>query len=168
MKEFASIVKRAENSKFYLWLLNFFLLRKIPFNKPHGLVITNVTATGVEIRLPFKKKNLNHIKGLHACGLATLAEYCTGFSLLRVLPPSKYRLIMKEINMKYFYQGKVGAFANFEIDSGWLNENVVEPLMDLEKVEVPCEIKVMDSSENHLATGTVLWQIKDWDKVKTK
>ncbi|MBX7175295.1 MAG: peptide chain release factor 2, partial [Saprospiraceae bacterium] len=41
--------------------------------------------------------NLNHLKGLHACSLATLGEFTAGMSLLHALRSMDYRLIMKEI-----------------------------------------------------------------------
>jgi hypothetical protein len=33
---------------------------------------------------------------------------------------------------------------------------------------VNCQIKVHDVKGNHLTTGNVFWQIKDWTRVKTK
>jgi hypothetical protein len=31
-----------------------------------------------------------------------------------------------------------------------------------------CEVKIHDAAGNHLTTGKVFWQVKDWAKVKTK
>ena len=159
---------KAEKSPFNLWMLNRFLLRLIPFNIPHKLWITSLAGNSTTIRLPYVRKNLNHLKGLHACALATLAEYTIGFTLLRKLSFSKYRIILKNITVDYYYQGKTTGTATFNVEEEWLEKNVFAPLKESEKIEVECEVKVYDMAENHLATGKTIWQIKSWEAVKTK
>lgn len=161
------LIRKAQTSGFHRKLLNTSLSRIIPFNKPHRISIIELDETRVKTKLPYVRKNLNHIKGLHACGLATLAEFTTGINLLRQLDTKKYRIIMKEITMSYHYQGKCDAVAEFVVDEPWLNENVYSPLEVDDKVDVQLQIKVMDVENNHLATGNITWQIKDWEKVKT-
>jgi hypothetical protein len=117
---------------------------------------------------PYLRKNLNHIKGLHACALATVSEFTTGFMLLSKLDAKKYRLIMKRLEMEYHYQGKMDAVATFSISEDWLKESIYDPLKEQESVIIPCEVKIFDIQNNHLTTGNVYWQIKDWQKVKTK
>ena len=84
------LIDKAQNSSFYLRVLNWSLWRIIPFNKPHGIKIQKIESDGIVTTLPYKRKNLNHIKGLHACGMATLAEFTTGLMLLKKLDTSKY------------------------------------------------------------------------------
>lgn len=163
-----ALIKRAQTSSFYKKLLNLSLWRIIPFNKPHKIVVHSIEENQMTTKLPFRKSNLNHIHGLHACGMATLAEFTTGLSLLKSLDTKKYRIIMKNIAMEYYYQGKSDSFATFEVTDAWLNESIINPLKDNEKVDVVVKIDVHDSEENHLATGTITWQIKDWEKVKTR
>lgn len=162
------LLNRARTSGFYRWLLNRVLDRMIPFNKPHGFTILNVTDNGLKVLLPYKKRNLNHIRGLHACALATVSEFTTGFLLVSRLDARKYRLIMQRLEMDYHYQGKMDAVAEFSLPSGWLEQHIYEPLTNQESVVVVCEIKIHDAKGNHLTTGQVHWQIKDWTKVKTK
>lgn len=162
------ILKKAQTSKFYLWLINFALLRKIPFNKPHNIKVNRVTDNSIEIILPYKKSNLNHIKGLHACGIATLAEYVTGLSLIRKLPADKYRIIMKSLKVDYTYQGKSTAKAAYNIDDSWIKEKIFDKLETNDKCEVVCEVTVEDEQNNLLADAGITWQIKDWQKVNTK
>jgi hypothetical protein len=100
--------------------------------------------------------------------MATCAEFSSGLLLLSRLDPKKYRLIMESIEMKYHYQAKADIVAEFEMTDEWLNEKVVDPLKEEEKVYVKCEINLFDSNRNHVATGYTNWQIKDWSKVKTK
>jgi acyl-coenzyme A thioesterase PaaI-like protein len=161
-------IEKAKHSNFHLWVLNFALNRIIPFNKAHDFNIEKVGNRYVKTKLPFQKSNLNHIKGLHACALATLSEFSTGIVLLSSLDPKKYRIILKKLEMDYHYQGKMDAFAEFELSEEWLNSKVIEPLQNLDAVDVVCVVKIYDKSGNHLTTGNVNWQIKDWTKVKTK
>jgi acyl-coenzyme A thioesterase PaaI-like protein len=164
----AKILEKAKHSSFYLKVLNLSLARMIPFNKPHGFKIFEIEDFRLKIIIPYRKSNFNHIRGLHACALATLSEFATGFLLLSNLDIKKYRLIMQRLEIDYHYQGKVDAFAEFIISKEWLDENISRPLQTQEAIVVPCEVKIHDSKGNHLTTGKVYWQIKVWSKVKTK
>jgi hypothetical protein len=75
---------------------------------------------------------------------------------------------MKRLEMNYHYQGKMDATAEFIISKEWLDEKVINPLQSEEAVVVPCEVKIHDLKGNHLTTGIIYWQFKDWAKVKTK
>ncbi|MFN0189743.1 MAG: DUF4442 domain-containing protein, partial [Bacteroidia bacterium] len=67
-----SILDKAKNSSFYLFLLNLVLRRIIPYNAPHRFKVEKVNEESLEVSIPFIKKNKNHINGIHACALATL------------------------------------------------------------------------------------------------
>ena len=168
MFDSAKILEKAKHSSFYLKVLNWTLSRMIPFNKPHGFKIFEIEDFRLKIIIPYQRSNFNHIRGLHACALATISEFATGFLLLSNLDIKKYRLIMQRLEMDYHYQGKMDAFAEFIISKEWLHENIVNPLQTQEAVVVPCEVKIHDSKGNHLTTGKVFWQIKGWSQVKTK
>ncbi|MBN8576700.1 MAG: DUF4442 domain-containing protein [Cytophagales bacterium] len=162
------ILAKARHSGFYLWLLNSALSRMIPFNKPHGFRIIELKEHRIKTSMPYKRRNFNHIRGLHACGLATLSEFTTGFLLLSILGMKQYRIILQRLEMNYHYQGKMAAMAEFVISKEWVEEKIMHPLQSQEAVVVPCEIKIYDVKGNHLTTGLVHWQFKDWAKVKTK
>ncbi len=168
MIEAAKILQKAKHSSFYLRVLNWSLNRMIPFNKPHGFKILEIADYRLKTLMPYRKSNFNHIRGLHACGLATISEFTTGFLLLSCLDMKKYRIIMQRMEMNYHYQGKMDATAEFTISKEWLEEKVTKPLQTQETVVVPCEVKIHDINGNHLTTGTIFWQFKDWAKVKTK
>ncbi|WP_340153273.1 DUF4442 domain-containing protein [uncultured Marivirga sp.] len=163
-----TIVNKAQHSRFYLWLLNQGLNRMIPFNKPHGFMIIKISKDKILTKLPYKKRNLNHIKGIHACAMATISEYTTGLMILYKLDVKKYRIIMQKLEMEYHFQAKMDAFAEFSIDEDWVKKEVEKPLENDDAVVIPCEIKLYDKNNNHLSTGKIYWQIKDWGKVKTK
>ena len=140
----------------------------VPFNKPHRFEVVELGDQHVKILIPYRRSNLNHIKGLHACGLATISEYATGLMLLSKLGIDKYRIIMQRLEMDYHYQGKTDAFAEFEMTNDWLERTITGPLETLESVVINCEVKVNDLNGKHLTTGHVHWQIKKWANVKTK
>lgn len=164
----AKILEKAKHSSFYLKVLNWSLNRMVPFNKPHGFRILKIEDFKLSALMPYKRRNFNHIRGLHACGLATISEFTTGFLLLSSLDMKKYRMIMQRLEMNYHYQGKMDAVAEFVISKAWLEEKIIQPLQTQETVVVPCEVKIHDVKGNHLTTGLVYWQFKDWAKVKTK
>ncbi|MBS1489359.1 MAG: YiiD C-terminal domain-containing protein [Bacteroidetes bacterium] len=164
----AKLIEKAKHSRFYRWLLNKVLSRMIPFNWPHGFEIVSITGNAIQTRLPYKRKNLNHVRGLHACALATLSEFTTGFLLISRLGIDKYRLILQKMEIHYHYQGKMDAVAEFSINEDWWNEKIIEPLKSNESVMVPCEVKIYDRQSNQLTTAVLHWQLKNWTKVKTK
>lgn len=159
---------KARASKVYLWLLNLALWRGIPFNKPHRLEIIRVEEYMVEIRLPYRKSNLNHLKGLHACALASLLEYSTGLLLISHLDPEKYRLIMQSLQITYYFQGKRDAIAKYAFDKEWLQDNALLPLQTVDSVYLTPEVEVFDTDGNRLCSGKVNWQLKHWKKVQTQ
>ena len=162
------VLLRAKHSSFYRGILNWSLGRLIPFNKPHDFKVVEIDDYRIKTMIPYKRKNFNHIRGLHACALATISEFTTGFLLINRLDAKKYRLIMQRLEMDYHYQGKMNAYAEFSISEEWLQSAVYEPLKNQDAVVVVCEVKIVDEKNNHLTTGKVYWQIKDWQKVKTK
>ena len=72
-------IAAAKKSKFGMFKLNLGLHYVIPFNKPHGIKLIEISDDFVKTKIPYKRKNLNHIKGIHACGMATAAEFASGF-----------------------------------------------------------------------------------------
>jgi len=162
------IVDKAKTSGFYMKVLNFGLNRMVPFNRPHGFQVIEIGDYQLKTMVPYKKANFNHIRGIHACALATVSEFTTGFLLLSKLDPKKYRLIMQSLSMDYHYQAKMNAYANFIISEEWLEKMIYIPLESTDKVLAECEVKIHDAKGNHLSTGVVIWQIKSWKQVKTK
>ncbi len=45
---------------------------------------------------------------------------------------------------------------------------MINPLKSSEAVEVVSEVNIKDEKGNQLTQGRATWQIKGWDKVKTK
>jgi len=158
----------ARGSAWALKKLNFALGLGIPFNRPPAIRIHKVEADAVVTVIPHKWRNMNHIKGTHACGLATAAEFCSGLMLLRKLNPASYRLIMQKLEVEYHYQAKADAFARFELSEVTSQDLIMGPLMANGVVFHTCTIPVHDVSGNLLCTARTTWQIKPWKDVRTK
>ncbi len=142
--------------------------RGIPFNKPHGIKIHEIGNDFITTVIPYKRINQNHIRGVHACGLATAAEFCSGLVMLRNLDPREYRLIMQKIEVEYFYQAKKTALATFQLSQSVFENEILSTLKKEGKVFHTCEVIVKDTDDNHLCTAHIRWQVKSWDQVKTK
>lgn len=158
---------KAEHSRSVLRLVNLFFWRLIPFNRPHGIRIHRIDRAGVQVELPYRKRNCNHLDGLHACALATAAEFAAGVALLQFVDTSEYRLIMKHIAIDYHSQGKKTAIA-----VAVLNEQVLElvskQLPDSGEVDIEMQVTVVDVLDKKLCTATVNWQLKSWSLVRAK
>lgn len=168
MDLFQKSVRKAEQSSFRLWLLNKMLHYKIPFNKPHGLTITRITPDGFEVRIPYTRRNHNHIRGIHACCLATASEYVCGLSLLRKLGSEKYRLIMEKMEVRYKYQAKEPVSVYLEVTDDFLREKVTGPLTQSDVVFVEFTAVIKNAQGQIISEADTRWQIKPWDKVRTK
>lgn len=156
------------HSSWALRKLNWMLWFGIRFNYPHRIAIHKVEAERITTRIRKRAINTNHIGGIHACGLATAAEFCSGLVLLRGLDPRKYRLIMQKMEVNYHYQARKDALAAFSLTEAALQSDIIDVLQSEGVVFYTCEIPVHDTEGNLLCTAYTTWQIKGWDKVRTK
>lgn len=163
-----ALIRRARSSAWSRWLLNALLRWKIPFNQPHGFRVEPLLEGGIRVHIPYWRINRNHIKGIHACALATAAEYGSGLALLEHLDARQYRLIMKRLQMDYHYQAKADAHALFAPRADEIAAHVIEPLKASEAVLYTAQVELHDVKGNHLATGRITWQVKAWASVRTK
>lgn len=162
------LTTRARRSPKWLWVLNRIVTRVIPFNGAHNFVIDGIGEDFVRTKAPYRKKNFNHIRGIHACGIATIAEFSAGFLLLTQLDPARYRLIMSHMEVEYTYQAKKEIYSESRQSIEKLNREVVEPLKTQDLATVTMESRVTDGSGNEVALAHTTWQIKNWKQVKTK
>jgi hypothetical protein len=139
----------------------------IPFNGPHSFKMMIIDEAQVSIKLPYKRVNMNHLKGIHACGLATLGEFCAGLSLIKQFPFSQYRPILKSLHSEYTYQAKTDVIGTIMIDHEKMVQ-VKEDLKTTDKVTVNLVTTIVNTEQKEVARITTEWQIKSWDKVKTK
>lgn len=166
--DLARLIHAARSSRWSRWLLNVLLARRIPFNQPHGLRVEPLATGGIRVHVPYWRINRNHIRGIHACALATAAEFCSGLALLEVLDARRYRLIMKSLHMDYHYQAKRDAVAVYIPDRLALEASTRSLADGAAAVLHEAVVEVHDAGGAHLATGRITWQVKAWEQVRTK
>ncbi|WP_457575640.1 YiiD C-terminal domain-containing protein [Desulfomarina sp.] len=165
---FFYLASRAENSGFWRALFSFLLNRMIPFNRSHGFKIVSIGAEVVRTAAPYRRSNHNHIRGIHACALATVAEFSAGLLLMQNFGPKKYRLIMSHMEIEYKYQAKTAVISECRLPAERIAKDVLQPLQRGPTVDIVLESRVIDRNENLVALARTTWQIKRWDKVKTR
>ncbi len=163
-----SLTSRAKGSSFWLWVLNRALGWTIPFNRPHGFKLIKIGDGLIRTMAPYKNGNLNHLKGIHACAIATVAEFSAGFLLLTSLDPKRYRLIMSRIEVDYSYQAKEQIISESSILPEVLEEEVFKPLQHQEAITITLASRVTDLSGHEIAVASTTWQVKRWDQVRTQ
>jgi acyl-coenzyme A thioesterase PaaI-like protein len=164
----SALLEGAQKSTFKLWLLNQFLGRLIPFNRPHGVKILELGSEQVKTGAGYKRKNRNHLRGIHACCIATVAEFSSGLLLLSRLNPADYRLIMAHLEVEYRYQAKSAIIAETRLSEQQLADQILKPLAATDQLLFTQITEVHDSQQHSIATARVTWQIKRWDRVKTR
>ena len=163
-----NLLSRARGSGFWLAVLNFLLGRIIPFNRPHGFDIVELGEERVRTRAAYRRVNHNHIRGIHACAIATVAEFSAGILLLSRLDPARFRLIMSRLEVDYVYQAKMAISAETVLGHDVLQAKVLAPLADQESCAIVMETVIDDAAGNRIATAHTTWQIKRWDRVRTR
>jgi len=161
------LLKKARTSPLWLRGLNLLLGRLIPFNRPHGVRILDLSEDQVQTTAPFRRSNLNHLRGVHACCIATVAEFSSGLLFLSRLNPNRYRLIMAGLAIEYHYQARGAIIATTRLGDEELKEQVLKPLADTDKVLTTLTTEIRDRQGNLVATARITWQIKSWDQVRT-
>lgn len=167
IKKLATVIQKAEHSKFYLWLLNRVMSHAVPFNKPHGFKVVDITSHHVTTFAPYCKKNFNHVRGIHACAIATAGELAAGIVLMYHLSPAQYRFIMSTMQIDYHYQAKknITAMATLSTEE---KINILNILENDDKTSQLVITTVRDEDHQLIATVKTTWQIKSWKNVKTK
>jgi len=116
----------------------------------------------------YRRRNRNHIAGVHACAIATIGEFSAGVMLLSRLDPTRYRLIMSRLEVEYLYQAKQDIIAETQLEEAELKNEILDPLNEKSTIYKTIETLVTDTSGRKIARLKTKWQIKSWDKVQTK
>ena len=161
------LLKKARTSRFWLAVLNRLLWRVVPFNRPHGIRIAALAADEVRTIAPYRRASFNHLKGTHACAIATVAEFSSGLLLLSLLDPTRYRLIMARLEVDYLYQARSDIVAVTRLSPAELETQVLAPLQAQEVLLFTQPTEVRDHAGHLVAKALVTWQIKAWSQVKT-
>lgn len=167
MEKMFQLIQKAQQSKKYLWLLNRIMNHNVRFNKPHGFQIVKITDEHVQTFAPYHKKNFNHVRGIHACAIATVGELAAGLMLMVHFSPKEYRVIMSNIHIDYHYQAKKDVIATAAL-SAIEKENILQTLKQDNKTTHTITTEIKDDDHVLVATVKSTWQIKDWNEVRTR
>lgn len=160
-------MEKAQHSSLALWWFNRVMGWAIPFNQAHGFRVAAIGADSVTVAADYRRRNFNHIRGIHACAIATIGEYAAGLMLMRQFTPRDYRLIMASLEVEYHYQAKQAITAM----AAWSpadTEQCQAELVANGRVMQTMRSHIADRDGHHVATVTTHWQIKSWQQVKTK
>lgn len=161
------LIGKARQSSPWLWLLNRVLERVVGFNRPHGFKILEIHDNRIRGYAPSRRRNKNHVGGIHACAIATIGELSAGFLLLTKLDPLKYRLIMSHLEVEFKYQAKEPIISEAALDEEQFKKDVLYLLGQGEASMISMEAFVHDLSGNEVAKVKTKWQIKPWESVQT-
>ena len=151
-------------SKLKLKALETMFNNGIPFNTPHKFKFTQITNQKTLITLPFIRKNKNHLGGIHACAVATLGEYPAGLSIIKRFGASRYRIIMKRIQVEYFKQAKEELVGEVIINQKEFDE-VEKKLTTEDQVDIVMTTNILNGSDEVISVVHTTWQLKNWTKV---
>ena len=133
----------------------------LPFNRPHRIRIAAVTEEHVEITLPSRRSNRNHLGGMHACAIATALEFGSGASILLEVGMQDYRIIMSRLEIDYLAKPKGDCLVRAK-----RNTPDVQGLTGVLESEGVARIvqpsSLYDASGEHCAEATVHWHLKAW------
>jgi acyl-coenzyme A thioesterase PaaI-like protein len=162
------LLRRARTSRPWLAVLNRVLWWTIPFNRPHRIRIEALAEGEVRTVVPYRRASFNHLKGVHACAIATAAEFSSGLLLLTLLDPARYRLIMARLETDYLYQGKTDLVAATRLSRTELADRVLGPLQSRDTQHLTLPTEVHDRAGNLVARARITWQVKAWSQVRTR
>lgn len=145
-------------------VLSWLFRRVIPFNAPHGLriaaVATGPDGTAVAVVLPWRRRNRNHIGTVHACALATAAEFATGLGLVEAARPlGPFRLVMARLEVDYTRRASSTCTAR----SHWPAERLAQAVADLARdgsVVLDGTATVVDADGTEVAVARTVWHIR--------
>ncbi len=125
--------------------------RVVPYVGTSGLRYEELTTERVVVSIRNRRPVQNHIKGVHAAGMALLAETATGFVVGMNLPDDKLPLI-KTLKVDYIKrtQGDMRAVAT-------LNADQVRRIRSEPKGEVTVPVIVTDESGEEPIRCEMVW-----------
>lgn len=131
----------------------------IPFNRPHRLKVQSLTDDACEVSLPWRRRNLNHVGTMHACALATSAEYASGLCILSAFGVGRVRLIMSELNMTYGRRAESACVACASLPAEVL-DGVRMELDNAGRCAFNLNSVVRDSQGEVVAEAKITWHLK--------
>eukprot|EP01006_Ploeotia_vitrea_P004131 TRINITY_DN113912_c0_g1_i1.p1 TRINITY_DN113912_c0_g1~~TRINITY_DN113912_c0_g1_i1.p1 ORF type:complete len:172 (+),score=13.99 TRINITY_DN113912_c0_g1_i1:48-563(+) len=122
-------------------LRNFALGRAVPFTGTAGLNYEVLTENEVKVSVKNRRPVQNHIKGVHACAMALMAETASGFVVGMNIPDDKLPLLKQmTIQYKRRTEGNMQAVAT-------LTPEQIDLIRNTDKGEVVVPTEVTDETD---------------------
>ncbi|MCB0350967.1 MAG: DUF4442 domain-containing protein [Bdellovibrionales bacterium] len=133
----------------------------VPFNFGLGMQIKKLTPNEVVLISPERRKRKNHVGSAHACFLALLSEYPAGLVVAQNYPFDKHRIIISELKIEYFKQGRGTLTSIAKSPSAW-------PELVNGETFINMETEITNSKGERVSLCHTRWQVKEWTKVRKK
>ncbi|HBS19400.1 MAG TPA: hypothetical protein DEA66_01025 [Flavobacteriales bacterium] len=131
----------------------------IPFNRPHRLKVQSLSDDACEVTLPWRRRNLNHVGTMHACAMATVAEYASGLCVLSAMGVGKVRLVMAELKMQYGRRAETACVARATMSAEVLAD-VQAKLEQAGRGTFDLHSVVRDAHGEVVAEAHITWHVK--------
>lgn len=133
------------------WVTSLALGKVVPLVGTAGLRFDELGSQRVVVRIRNRKPVQNHIKGVHAAGMALLAETATGFCVGMNLPDDKLPLI-KTLKVDYLKRavGDMKAVAQ-------LRPEQIQQILTQDKGEVTVPVSITDESGQEPIQCEMVW-----------
>jgi acyl-coenzyme A thioesterase PaaI-like protein len=131
----------------------------IPFNRPHRLRVVKLSEQECQVSLPWRRRNLNHLRTMHACALATAAEYASGLCVLSALGIENKRLIMSNLAMTYRRRAESACLATAKLPDSELKDLKAE-LEREGRGSFVLRSTVKDAEGVVVADAEITWHVK--------
>jgi uncharacterized protein (TIGR00369 family) len=131
---------------------------QIPFVKKTGVIVEELAATRVKLRLPLDGSNLNPMGILHAGATFTLAETCAAALCLMAFQ-SKVMFIGKAVEIRFKRPGKSDAVAVAQltpVDA----QRILDGVQRDGKIDAPIVVDVSDLAGEPIAQATVTMSVR--------
>ena len=133
----------------------------LPFNRPHRIRIASVSPDHLEIALPDRRTNRNHLGGMHACAMATALEFGSGASVLLEVGMQDYRIIMSRLEVDYLAKPKGDCVVRVQRNTPEVR-GLSGVLERLGVARVALNSSLYDARGEHCAEAMMHWHLKAW------
>eukprot|EP00759_Apiculatamorpha_spiralis_P034775 PhF_6_TR35783/c0_g1_i4/m.52004 len=123
----------------------------VPFAGTAGVKFVQLNQKQCIVSIPNKRKVQNHIQGVHACGMALVAETATGF-VFGMSVPDTHLPLCKHLNVNFVRrsQGMLTAEAT-------LSDEQIKEILSKDKGEVIVPVVVRDESGQEPVKVEACW-----------
>jgi len=133
------------------WATSFALGRVVPYVGTSGLRYEVLSPERVVVRIRNRRKVQNHIGGVHAAGMALLAETATGFCVGMNVPDDKLPLI-KSMKVDFVRRAVGGLTA-----AASLQPEQIALMRSQDKGEVTVPVVITDESGQQPIQAEMVW-----------